>query len=159
MSLLQVVIILRQRQQTMLDVVTAIVRIQREYFLTEDVYRLKPMLIKDITAMTGLDPSVISRATNNKYVATSWGVFPLRFFFSDTIGDDTDESGDGAVLTNRKMEAEIEAIVEAEDKKHPLSDEKIRLEMEKRGYDVSRRTVAKYRDRLGVPPARLRRSL
>ena len=151
--------ILRQRQQTMLDVVTAIVRIQREYFLTEDVYRLKPMLIKDITAMTGLDPSVISRATNNKYVATSWGVFPLRFFFSDTIGDDTDESGDGAVLTNRKMEAEIEAIVEAEDKKHPLSDEKIRLEMEKRGYDVSRRTVAKYRDRLGVPPARLRRSL
>ena len=113
----------------------------------------------DEDRMTGLDPSVISRATNNKYVATSWGVFPLRFFFSDTIGDDTDESGDGAVLTNRKMEAEIEAIVEAEDKKHPLSDEKIRLEMEKRGYDVSRRTVAKYRDRLGVPPARLRRSL
>lgn len=151
--------ILRQRQQTMLDVVTAIVRIQREYFMTEDVYRLKPMLIKDITAMTGLDPSVISRATNNKYIATPWGVFPLRFFFSDSIGDEGDERGDSTVLTNRKMEAEIEAIVDAEDKRHPLSDEKIRLEMEKRGYDVSRRTVAKYRDRLGVPPARLRRSL
>lgn len=147
--------ILQQRQRTMLDVTAAIVKIQRDYFLTEDVYRLRPMMIKDISALTGHDLSVISRATTNKYVGTPWGVFPLRFFFSDTIGDDTDADA----LTNRKIEAEIEHIVDAEDKKHPLSDEKIRLEMEKRGYEVSRRTIAKYRDRVGIPVARLRRNL
>ncbi len=153
--------ILRQRQQTLLDVMTAIMKIQKEYFATEDVYRLKPMMIKDIAALTGLDLSVISRATANKYVATPWGVFPLRFFFSDSIGEADEESGINSteILTNRKIEAEISRIVEEEDKRHPLSDEKIRLMMEERGYDVSRRTVAKYRDRLEIPVARLRKDL
>lgn len=140
-----------------MSVMTAIVKIQHDYFMTQDVYRLKPMMIKDISAITGLDLSVISRATNNKYVATPWGVFPLRFFFSDSIGDEGDEPSDA--LTNRKIEAEIAALVEKEDKRHPLSDEKIRLEMEARGYDVSRRTVAKYRDRQGIPVARLRKEM
>lgn len=147
--------ILRQRQQTMLEVTAALVALQRDYFLTEDVYRLRPMMIKDIAALTGHDLSVVSRATGNKWLATPWGVFPMRFFFSDTI--DGDEGTDA--LTNRKMEAEIEAIVGAEDKAHPLSDEKIRLEMMKKGYDVSRRTIAKYRDRVGIPVARLRRNI
>ena len=84
-------------------------------------------------------------------------MFPLRFFFSDSIGDEGDEPSDA--LTNRKIEAEIAALVEKEDKRHPLSDEKIRLEMEARGYDVSRRTVAKYRDRQGIPVARLRKEM
>jgi RNA polymerase sigma-54 factor len=149
--------ILKQRQETLMSVMTAIVKIQHDYFMTQDVYRLKPMMIKDISAITGLDLSVISRATNNKYVATPWGVFPLRFFFSDSIGDEGDEPSDA--LTNRKIEAEIAALVEKEDKRHPLSDEKIRLEMEARGYDVSRRTVAKYRDRQGIPVARLRKEM
>lgn len=149
--------ILRQRQETLLDVMGAILSIQKEYFQTQDVYRLKPMMIKDISALTGLDISVVSRATNNKYVATPWGIFPLRFFFSDSIGDDPTDSADA--LTNRKIEAEIQAIVEKEDKRHPLSDEKIRSEMEKRGFDVSRRTVAKYRDRLEIPVARLRKDV
>ncbi len=144
--------ILRQRQETLITVMTAIMKIQHEYFMTQDVYRLKPMMIKDISAMTGLDLSVISRATNNKYVATPWGIFPLRFFFSDSIGEEGDDAAE--TLTNRKIEAEICALVEKEDKQHPLSDEKIRQEMEAKGYDVSRRTVAKYRDRQGIPVAR-----
>lgn len=149
--------ILRQRQETLLNVMTAIVKIQEEYFLTQNIYRLKPMMIKDISAMTGYDLSVVSRATTNKHVNTPWGVFPLRFFFSDSIGSENSE--DVEVLTNRKIEAEITKIVEEEDKKHPLSDEKIRLAMEKKGYDVSRRTIAKYRDRKGIPVARLRKEM
>lgn len=149
--------ILKQRQETLLNVMTAIVNIQKEYFLTQNIYRLQPMMIKDIAAMTGYDLSVVSRATTNKHVSTPWGVFPLRFFFSDSIGTENSEEVD--VLTNRKIEAEITKIVEAEDKKHPLSDEKIREEMLRKGYDVSRRTIAKYRDRKGIPVARLRKEM
>lgn len=152
--------ILKQRQKTLLTVMSAIMTIQKDYFQTQDVYRMKPMILKDVAAMTGLDISVISRATNNKYVATPWGIFPLRFFFSDTIGDDNDsESDDTDPLTNRKIEAAIKSLVEHEDKSHPLSDERIRQELVARGYDVSRRTVAKYRDRVGIPVARLRKEL
>lgn len=147
--------ILRQRQETLVNVMTAILKIQHEYFATEDVYRLKPMMLKDIAALTGYDFSVISRATANKFVQTPWGIFPLRFFFSDSIGEESDDASE--VLTNRKIEAEIEDIVNAEDKRHPLSDERIRQMMESRGYEVSRRTVAKYRDRKGIPVARLRK--
>ena len=150
--------ILRQRQETLMGVMTAIVKIQKEYFLTQDLYKLRPMMIKDVSAITGYDFSVVSRATNNKYVSTPWGVFPLRFFFSDSIGEDS-EGEETEVLTNRKIEAQIVDIVEKEDKKHPLSDEKIREEMLKRGYDVSRRTVAKYRDRKRIPVARLRKEM
>lgn len=150
--------ILTQRQQTMMDVMTAIVSIQKDYFMTDDVYQLKPMMIKDISAKTGLDNSVVSRATNNKYVATPAGTFPLRFFFSDAKSSDADDAEDGDVLTNRKIEAEIKKLVEVEDKRHPLSDEKIHVLMQARGYDLSRRTVAKYRDRLGIPVARLRKN-
>lgn len=149
--------ILKQRQETLISVMTAIMKIQEDYFQTQDVYRLKPMMIKDVAALTGFDLSVISRATNNKYVATPWGIFPLRFFFSDSIGDEGDDATEA--LTNRKIEAEISALVEKEDKRHPLSDEKIRQEMQERGYDVSRRTVAKYRDRQGIPVARLRKEM
>ena len=149
--------ILKQRQDTLMNVMTAIVKIQKEYFLTQNIYRLKPMMIKDISALTGYDLSVVSRATANKHVNTPWGVFPLRFFFSDSIGTENNEEVE--VLTNRKIEAEISKIVNDEDKAHPLSDEKIRIEMQKKGYDVSRRTIAKYRDRKGIPVARLRREM
>ena len=148
--------ILTQRQQTMMAVMSAIVKIQKDYFLTEDVYRLKPMMIKNVSDLTGLDLSVISRVTSNKYVALPWGIFPLRFFFSDSIGEEK-EGGDAA--TNRKIEAQIASLVEAEDKRHPLSDQKIMEEMTARGYDLSRRTVAKYRDRQGIPVARLRKKM
>ncbi len=148
--------ILTQRQRTMMDVMTAIVKIQKEYFLTQDVYTLRPMMIKNVAELTGLDFSVISRATNGKYVATPWGIFPLRFFFSDSVG----EAAEGMeALTNRKIEEEIRGLVEAEDKKHPLSDQHIMEEMASKGFDISRRTVAKYRDRLKIPVARLRKEM
>lgn len=148
--------VLSQRQQTMMTVMSAIVKIQKEYFLTEDVYRLKPMMIKNVADLTGLDISVISRVTSNKFVALPWGILPLRFFFSDSIG----ESGEGAdAATNRKIEAQLVSLIEAEDKLHPLSDRKLMEEMQKRGFDLSRRTVAKYRDRQGIPVARLRKKL
>lgn len=149
---------LRMRQNSMMSVVTAIVKIQREYFDTEDIYRLRPMMIKDIEALTGLDASVVSRCTANKYAALPWGIFPLRFFFSDTVGDNAGEE-EGDALTNRKIEAEIRRVVDNEDKKHPLSDEKITQLLVEEGLNISRRTVAKYRDRLGISPARLRRKI
>ncbi len=149
---------LQLRQQAMLSVVTAIVKLQREYFETEDIYRLRPMMIKDIEKLTGQDASVISRCTANKYAALPWGILPLRFFFSDTVGDNSGEE-DTDALTNRKIEAEIRRIVDAEDGKHPLSDEKITQTLLSEGLNISRRTVAKYRDRLGIPPARLRKQI
>lgn len=148
--------ILTQRQKTMMAVMEAILKIQEEYFRTENIYALRPMMIKNIADITGLDFPTISRATNNKYVATPWGVFPLRFFFSDTIGDET-EGGDAA--TNRKIEAAISSIVEHEDKKRPLSDRRIAERLAELGFDISRRTIAKYRDRQGIPVARLRKIL
>lgn len=148
--------ILQQRQQTLMAVMTAIVKIQEEYFLTEDVYRLKPMIIKNIADMTGYDISAISRVTSNKYVALPWGVFPLRFFFSDGIGEEKEGS---STATNRMIEARIVSLIESEDKRHPLSDQKIMEKMIEEGFDVSRRTIAKYRDRQGLPVARLRKNL
>lgn len=149
---------LQLRQQAMMSVVTAIVKLQREYFETEDIYRLRPMMIKDIEKLTGQDASVISRCTANKHVSLPWGIFPLRFFFSDTVGDNSAEE-DTDALTNRKIEAEIRRVVDNEDGKHPLSDEKITQLLTADGLNISRRTVAKYRDRLGIPPARLRKQI
>lgn len=146
--------LLSQRQHTLLQVASAILKIQKEYFETRDLYRLRPMMLKDIMAITGFDASVVSRATAGKYLQTPWGIFPMRFFFSDTVGENGADTG---ALTNRKLEAEIKSLIENEDKKHPLSDDKLQQAMAERGYDISRRTVAKYRDRLKIPVARLRR--
>lgn len=152
--------VLRQRQRTMHDVMTAIVKWQKEYFETGDVYSMRTMMLKDLSNVTGYDPSVISRATANKYVQMPWGsVMPLRSFFSDTVGDENDGGAAGEALTNRKVEAIIREVTSKEDKRHPLSDEKIREILSERGYGISRRTVAKYRDRLGILVARLRKQL
>lgn len=148
--------LLTQRQQTMMAVMTAIVKIQKEYFLTEDVYKLKPMMIKDISEITGLDLPVISRVTSNKSVSLPWGILPLRFFFSDSKSEEKEGS---EAATNRKIEATIESLIKAEDKRHPLSDQKIMEAMHARGFDLQRRTVSKYRDRLGIPVARLRKEM
>lgn len=146
--------LLTMRQQTLLKVAAAILKIQKEYFETRDLYRLRPMMLKDIMALTGFDASVVSRATAGKYIQTPWGIFPMRFFFSDTVGENGEDT---SALTNRKLEAEIKNLIEKEDKRHPLSDEKLQKAMTERGYDISRRTVAKYRDRMKIPVARLRR--
>lgn len=148
--------ILRQRQETMMAVMTAIAKIQEDYLRSGDVFQLRPMMIKNIAELTGLDMSAVSRVTSNKYVALPWGIFPLRFFFSDSIGYDKEGA---EATTNRKLEARISALIKSEDKRHPLSDQKLMEEMQSEGYDVSRRTIAKYRDRLGLPVARLRKEM
>ena len=112
------------------------------------------MMLKNISDITGLDLSAVSRATNNKYVQTPWGIFPMRFFFSDTVNEER-EGTDAA--TNRKIEAKIAELVDKEDKRHPLSDRSIAEKLAEMGLDVSRRTIAKYRDRQQIPVARLRK--
>ena len=151
--------VFRQRQETLYTVMSAIVKLQKEYFETADIYTLHPMMLKDLERETGLDKSTISRATKNKFVDLPWGTYPLKFFFSDSKGSkEGNESKSGAeVLTNRKIEAEIRKIIDAEDKKHPLSDAAIFREMQSRGLEIARRTVTKYRERCGIPASRFRR--
>ena len=111
------------------------------------------MALKDVASMTGYDISVISRSTANKYLSTPWGILPLRFFFSEGVGEGDDEA------SAREIQAAIKALIEKEDKLHPMSDDLICKTLNEKGYSIKRRTIAKYRDRLGIPVARLRRAL
>ena len=140
----------RMRRETLRRVMTAIVGIQREFFLTDDPMKLKPMVLKDVSAVTGDDLSVISRATSGKYVATRQGVYPLKYFFNEHRKDGEDSS------SYHVMEI-IRSMIEKEDKTAPLSDDALADELKKRGFKVARRTVAKYRERLALPVARLMR--
>lgn len=154
--------LVRQRQQTLLSVMTAIVDLQKPYFETGDVFSLRPMMLKDVSAVTGLDISVVSRATANKYAAMPWGeVLPLKSFFSGRVNHskDSDEETDSDAITNRQIQQAIARIISKEDPRHPLSDEKLRGKLKEEGYDISRRTIAKYRDRAGIQIARRRRKL
>ena len=144
--------LLAQRQKTMMSVASAILAIQKDYFETRNLRLMRPMMIKDITELTGLDASHISRATSGKFIQTPWGIFPMRFFFSDSRGEKETipEQSDEESLTTHSLEADIKEIVDSEDKKNPLSDEQIMEQLHLRGYDISRRTVSKYRTRLGI---------
>ncbi len=144
--------ILRMRQDTLYRVMTAIMAIQHDFFVTEDETRLRPMRLKDVGARTGLDLSVISRATAGKYVATPAGIYPLKYFFNEGVGDEEETS-------TREVLAEIREIISAEDKRHPLSDDAIMKQLAERGYNIARRTVAKYREREGILVARLRKEV
>ncbi len=145
--------LVRQRRETLLAVITAIAKIQKEYFLTGDESTLRPMTLKDVAAIIGNDPSTVSRSTSGKYVQTRAGIKPMRFFFSEGYSVD-----DGADVSARQVQAALKKIVEQEDSSHPLSDEALCTRLSEQGFDVSRRTVAKYRDRLGIPVARLRKT-
>lgn len=149
--------VFRQRQETLYTVMSAIMKLQKDYFSTADIYSLHPMMLKDIERETGFDKSTISRATKNKFVDLPWGIYPLKFFFSDTKGSKEEIKPGEAALTNRKIEAEIRKIIDAEDKRHPLSDAAIFKEMQARGLDIARRTVTKYREKCGIPASRFRR--
>lgn len=150
--------ILQRRQQTLLDVMTSIVSLQRPYFLSRgDESLLSPMGLRDVSEMTGLDVSVISRVSKNKYVSTPWDMVPVRFFFSESFSARPQGEGKAtATVSGRGVEQAIRKVVEEEDKSHPLSDEAICNMLREQGYNVSRRTVSKYRDRLNIPVARLR---
>jgi len=141
---------MRMRSQTLLAVMRAIVERQKDFFITGDKSLLHPLILKDISASTGLDLSVISRAATGKYVLTAHGIYPLKLFFSERPTGDNDASSHLIMQT-------LTEIITAEDKKHPLSDEELRLRLLDGGLDIARRTVAKYRERLGLPVARLRK--
>jgi RNA polymerase sigma-54 factor len=144
--------LLQRRSQTLLDVMTAIVEIQSEFFRTEERSSIRPMILKDIAALTGRDMSVISRATNGKYVATRGGLYPLKMFFNERPKEDSD------VSSHQILEA-LRSMIDNEDKRHPLSDDALTDMLNERGFDIARRTVAKYREQLNLPNSRGRRDI
>lgn len=143
--------IVEMRRQTLYRVMAAIVKLQHRFFQTGEEGDIRPMVLRDVAALTGYDLSVISRATQEKYVATPVGMYPLKFFFNEPSG-----SGDSAI-THHRLVAEIRKMIEDEDKRSPLTDDALTERLKAMGLDVARRTVAKYRERLGFPVARLRR--
>ena len=142
----------RQRRQTLSAVMKAIIELQHPFFVEGDENLLKPMILKDVAERTGLDISTVSRAANSKYVETVYGTYPLKWFFSDGF-----VTGEGTEIATRRIQSALRELVEAEDKKNPLSDEVLAEMLNKKGYPIARRTVAKYREALGIPVARLRR--
>ena len=143
---------LSMRQETLFRVMSGIVTIQRQFFLTGDMSDIKPMVLKDVSELTGDNISVISRATAAKYVSTPYGVFPLKVFFNEKVNDEEDAS-------SHKIIEEIKAIISTESKKKPFSDDAITAMLNKKGYSLARRTVTKYREKVGIPVARLRKEL
>ena len=130
----------------------AIIEWQHDFFVDGDEGDMKPMILKDIAEKTNLDISTISRVSNIKYAQTKWGTYPLRFFFSDSYTTE-----DGEELSTRKIKIALKELIDAEDKKKPLSDDALAKELKQKGYPIARRTVAKYREQLGFAVARLRK--
>ena len=145
---------IKQRQHTLLGTMTAIMNFQKEYFLEGDERSLKPMILKDIADMVGLDISTVSRVANSKYVETPYGTFLLKYFFSEGLQTDSGEEA-----SSREIKKILEEHIGAEDKKHPLPDEKLAEILNKAGYNIARRTVAKYREQMNIPVARLRKEV
>lgn len=143
---------IRQRRHTLTVTMHAIIQWQHRFFEEGDETLLRPMILKDIAEKTGLDISTVSRVSNSKYAQTRWGTFPLRFFFNDSL-----KTAEGEELSTRKIKAVLRELIETEDRLHPLSDETLRQLLNQQGYPVARRTVAKYREQLGLPVARLRK--
>ena len=143
---------IKMRKRTLSATMQAIIHWQHRFFEDGDEASLRPMILKDIAEKTGLDISTISRVSNSKYAQTRWGTFPLRYFFNDSY---VTESGEE--LSTRKIKAALRDIIETEDKRKPMSDDALREELEHMGYPIARRTVAKYREQLGIPIARLRK--
>ncbi len=145
---------IKQRQNTLLTTMRAILKYQREFFDDGDETKLKPMILKDIADEVGLDVSTISRVANSKYVQTDFGIIPLKFFFSEGI-----TTADGEEVSNKEVKKILKDAIEAEDKSKPLPDERLMEILKDKGYNIARRTVAKYREQLNIPVARLRKQL
>jgi len=145
---------LKQRHNTLDKTMQAILDYQYDYFLDGDESNLKPMVLKDIAEKTGFDISTISRVVNSKYIETHFGIFPLKYFFSEGM-----ENQDGDEVSTRELKKALQDCVDSENKNKPLTDEQLVEEMSKRGYKVARRTIAKYRSQLGIPLARWRKEL
>lgn len=145
---------IKQRQHTLFSTMTAIMNHQYEFFLTGDETNLKPMILKDIAEKTNLDISTVSRVANSKFVQTEFGTYRLKFFFSESLSTDSGEE-----VSTREVKKILSDMIEAENKKKPLSDEHLTEMLQQKGYNIARRTVAKYREQLNIPVARLRKEL
>jgi RNA polymerase sigma-54 factor len=145
---------IKQRQNTLLVTMHTILAYQKDYFLEGDEKRLRPMILKDIADATGLDISTISRVANSKYIQTHFGIFPLKYFFSEGLQTDSGEE-----VSSREIKKILQEAIENEDKKRPVTDEKLTKILQDKGYQIARRTVAKYREQLNIPVARLRKEL
>jgi RNA polymerase sigma-54 factor len=145
---------IKQRQNTLFVTMDTIMNYQREYFLTGDETKLRPMILKDIAEIVGLDISTISRVANSKYVQTPYGTFLLKSFFSESMQTDSGEE-----VSTREIKKILSDCIEAEEKGKPLTDEQLTDILKEKGYNIARRTVAKYREQLNIPVARLRKEL
>jgi RNA polymerase sigma-54 factor len=145
---------IKQRQQTLLRTMNAIVQYQYDFFLTGDESKLRPMILKDIATTIDMDISTVSRVANSKAVQTEFGIYPLKYFFSEGISTDSGED-----VSSREVKYILKELIDNEDKKVPLSDDKLEKILNDKGYNIARRTVAKYREQLNIPVARLRKEL
>jgi RNA polymerase sigma-54 factor len=145
---------IKQRQNTLLSTMETILEYQYDFFLTGDETTMRPMILKDIAERTGLDISTVSRVANSKFVQTEFGTYRLKFFFSESLSTDSGEE-----VSTREVKKILSNMVEAENKKKPLSDERLTELLQEKGYNIARRTVAKYREQLNIPVARLRKEL
>jgi RNA polymerase sigma-54 factor len=145
---------IKQRQHTLLSTMTAIMNHQHDFFLTGDETTLKPMILKDIAEKTNLDISTVSRVANSKFVQTEFGTYRLKFFFSESLSTESGEE-----VSTREVKKILSDLIEGESKKKPLSDEHLTEMLQQKGYNIARRTVAKYREQLNIPVARLRKEL
>ncbi|MGB1247301.1 MAG: RNA polymerase factor sigma-54 [Chitinophagales bacterium] len=145
---------IKQRQQTMMLTMQAILDYQKDYFLTGDETQLRPMILKDIAEVTGLDISTVSRVANSKYVQTEFGTILLKFFFSESI-----QTSSGEEVSTREVKSILQDIINEENKRKPYSDQKLMELLKEKKYEIARRTVAKYREQLNIPVARMRKEL
>lgn len=145
---------IKQRNETLMKTMTAILKFQYDFFLDGEETSLKPMILQDIADRTGYDVSTISRVSNSKYVQTRFGIYPLKYFFSESM-----TNAEGDEVSTREIKKIMQEVVDAEDKRNPLTDEQLVEALAEHGYPIARRTVAKYRDLLGIPVARLRKTV
>jgi RNA polymerase sigma-54 factor len=145
---------IKQRQHTLFTTMDTIMNYQKEFFLTGDDTKLKPMILKDIAEIVNLDISTVSRVANSKYVQTGYGVYSLKYFFSESLSTDSGEE-----VSTREVKKILSDAIEAENKRKPLTDEHLAKLLNDKGYNIARRTIAKYREQLNIPVARLRKEL
>ncbi|MEC3877638.1 RNA polymerase factor sigma-54 [Chryseobacterium salviniae] len=145
---------INQRQNTLLQTITAIVKFQKDYFITGDEKSLKPMILKDVADITGFDISTISRVVKSKYADTPNGIVYLKDLFSDSLTND-----DGEEVSTKEIKTHLQEVISKENKRKPLTDDALVLILKEQGYNIARRTIAKYREQLNIPVARLRKEL
>ena len=144
---------LQQRAETMTRTMQAIVKLQKPFFQTGDETQLRPMRLEDVANVTGYDISTISRVANSKYVETTFGTYPLKWFFTHRAT----QNKEGDDVTARQLMASLRRLVDEEDKRQPYSDERLTQLLQQEGFSIARRTIAKYREQMGIPVARMRK--